>query len=258
MKSFNSSEFNELGYTLIEGVMSISELIETRKIIEALANHEHALGASDNYTVNGLHQRVWNLLNKHRIFHSLISKDVIVNAMEIIFDRNTVHQKYFLSSFQANILKPGADALKLHIDTPVPEPLPPWIIKANTVWLLDDFTSENGATKVVPRSHKLDYKPRLDDPILSNIHSILAPAGSVLITHGALWHQSDANRSVRNRSVLLGSFAASYAREIANEENICAMLDERTFDCMSTTLKRIIGINHGEKMGSHIKPPWVI
>ncbi len=80
--------------------------------------------------------------------------------MEWIFDRKTPHQKYFLSSFHANILGPGCPKQKLHIDTPVPEPLPDWPIKANSIWMLDDFTILNGATEVVPKSHKLKFKPK--------------------------------------------------------------------------------------------------
>ena len=32
---------------------------------------------------------------------------------------------------------------KLHIDTQVPEPLPDWLIKVNSIWMLDDFTTHN-------------------------------------------------------------------------------------------------------------------
>ena len=45
---------------------------------------------------------------------------------------------------------------KIHIDTPCPEPLPEWPIKANSIWMLDDFNILNGSTEVLPKSHKLN------------------------------------------------------------------------------------------------------
>ena len=38
---------------------------------------------------------------------------------------------------------------KLHIDTQIPDPLPPWPIKANSIWMIDDFTEQNGSTEVI-------------------------------------------------------------------------------------------------------------
>ena len=60
--------------------------------------------------------------------------------MESIFDRKTKNQKYLLSSFQANIIGGGGPDQKLHVDIPVPEPLPSWILKANIIFPIDDFT----------------------------------------------------------------------------------------------------------------------
>ena len=57
--------------------------------------------------------------------------------------------------------------------------------KANSIWLLDDFTEENGATEVVGGSHRLDYKPTRDDD--ANIGSkATAPVGSVLFAWKSL------------------------------------------------------------------------
>ena len=72
----------------------------------------------------------------------------------------------------------------------LPEPLPEWPIKANSIWMLDDFTILNGSTEVVPRSHKLKFKPKKKDNNIKKIIKCIGSAGSVIITHGALWHRS--------------------------------------------------------------------
>jgi ectoine hydroxylase-related dioxygenase (phytanoyl-CoA dioxygenase family) len=240
--------FQRDGYAVVEGVLSAAEVEETRAIVTALAHAERASGKAHVYGERV--QRVWNLLDKHPRFQELIVAPYILSWMNALFARPTPHQLYFLSSFQSNILEPGAPAQKLHIDTPVPEPLPPWIIKANTIWLLDDFTESNGSTEVIDGSHLRPRKPRPDDPTdEAGIHKVLAPAGSVVFTHGALWHRSGMNRSTRDRIVLLGSFAASYAREIASEEDIVRCLGPDSLARASEQLKTVIGYHHGKKPG---------
>ena len=119
--------------------------------------------------------------------------------------------KILPSSFQANILHPGCNKQRLHIDTPVPEPLPDWPIKANSIWMIDDFTESNGATELCAGSHRRKFKPNITDDKEAINTKAIAPAGSVLFTHGALWHRAGANISKKSRVALLGSFAASYA-----------------------------------------------
>lgn len=68
----------------------------------------------------------------------------------------------------------------------------------------------------------------MDSSIIAIFIKCLGKPGSVLIIHGALWHRAGANKSKVNRVGLLGSFAASYAREIANEENQSRIIDKFT------------------------------
>jgi len=246
--------FQKDGFVVVPNVLTRDETARIRKLVLALAAAESSNKGGHLYTGSGRHQRVWNLLNKGEIFREVIQRPIILEAMEWAFDRDTKHQKYFLSSLQANILMAGAEAQQWHLDTPIPEPHPPWIIKANTIWLLDDFTEMNGATEVVPGSHLIPRRPRADDAIIGDKGmKVIAPAGSVIFTHGALWHRSGENRSENSRIVLLGSFAASFAREIANEENILSVVDEQIIAQASDELKRILGVGHGVKPGASFR-----
>lgn len=236
------------GYVVIEGMLNPGEIQCARTAVKNLAEDEVRRGTAHIY---GPHmQRVWNLLDKHEQFQNLMTSPHLLAWMERLFDRPTTHQKFFLSSIQANVIGPGAPPLKLHIDTPVPEPLPPWMIKSNTIWLLDDFTASNGSTEVIAGSHKRDRKPdpeRVEDE--AGLEKVIAPAGSMVIIHGAIWHRSGANLENKERIVLLGSFAASYAREIASEEDIVRCVRPDVLATMSEKCKAIIGFHHGMKPG---------
>mgnify|MGYP001160909461 FL=1 len=252
----NKKKFDRDGYVILYNLISKKTINKIKSKVYELYEWESKKGKSYIYKFDKSKKtkRVWNLINKSALFRNLIQNKEVNNFMEWIFDRKTVHQKYFLSSFQANILEPGADIQKLHIDTPVPEPLPSWPIKANSIWMIDDFTTDNGSTEVLPKSHKFKFKPNKMDNKNKKIIKCIGPAGSVIITHGALWHRAGGNKSNENRLALLGSFAASYAKEISNEEDQSKVVDEFTIKRSTPFLKKILGFGHGIKEGSLIKP----
>ena len=118
-------EFNDSGCVVIANLISTDHATALLEKVIALAAREVEIGDPYFYPFDksGKTQRVWNLVNKGKMFRDLFEIDLIDEFMNFIFDRNTTHQKYFLSSFQANLISPGSEQQKLHIDTPVPEPL---------------------------------------------------------------------------------------------------------------------------------------
>jgi ectoine hydroxylase-related dioxygenase (phytanoyl-CoA dioxygenase family) len=85
----------------------------------------------------------------------------------------------------------------------------------NTMWMLTDFTAENGATGVVPMSHLSRRKspPKeiaADSPL---IKPVVGRRGSVVLWHGGLFHIARANRSERVR---VGLNIAYYPRWFNN------------------------------------------
>jgi ectoine hydroxylase-related dioxygenase (phytanoyl-CoA dioxygenase family) len=69
----------------------------------------------------------------------------------------------------------------------------------NSIWLLDDFTADNGATRVVPGSHRSGKSPRdvMTDTLAAHPDEVLllAPAGTVVVFNSHLWHGGTVNRS---------------------------------------------------------------
>jgi len=231
------SEFNngakafldENGFVVLENYISSTVLRAMRSTLLELAKKEVDAGVACLYEnlpntignrINSSSkcQRIWNILNKSKLFHQIPLSALHFDAMNYIFSRPTQHELYKISSFQANILRPGALQQKIHIDTPFPDPQPHWQVKANTITLLDEFTRTNGATMVVPGSHKYFRKPTGVNEDLEKLVSILAPIGSTIITLGGLWHASGTNSSNQSRIVVLGSYCASYCIDITFEE----------------------------------------
>lgn len=92
-------------------------------------------------------------------------------------------------------VKPTAPIGGIHVDSThdLPERLPdiPWLI--NTIWMITDFTAENGATLVVPFSHRSRRRPSPQDVSNSHPVSVCGYRGSVVMWHGGIWHGQGPN-----------------------------------------------------------------
>jgi ectoine hydroxylase-related dioxygenase (phytanoyl-CoA dioxygenase family) len=87
-------------------------------------------------------------------------------------------------------------------------------VQCNTIWAMNDFTEQNGATRLVPGSNKaadrLQFKP--EETVAAEM-----PAGSVLFYSGSLYHAGGANRSDHVRYGLNITYAMSWLRQEENQ-----------------------------------------
>lgn len=125
-----------------------------------------------------------------------------------VLDRVLGH--YQLNAPAAIEIGPGELAQPLHTDDaiyPLPRPHPEIVM--SVMWPLVDFTEANGATCVVPQSHRLHARPDPERAI-----SISLRAGSALFYLGSLWHGGGANLTARPRTGVVLNYAASWLRPI--------------------------------------------
>jgi ectoine hydroxylase-related dioxygenase (phytanoyl-CoA dioxygenase family) len=92
----------------------------------------------------------------------------------------------------------------------------------NSVWLLDDFTPENGPTRLVPGTHVTGQVPKqvladADAPHPSEI-KVTAPAGSVLVFNGHLWHGGTQNHSDKLRRSMHSTFIIRSVKQLVDQK----------------------------------------
>ena len=121
--------------------------------------------------------------------------------------------RFKLSSLNARSANPhSAESQPLHVDAgALPDEAGYWV--CNTVWLLDDFTTENGALRVVPGSHRSGRRPQdaLADPERPHPDEVLVTgrAGDLVVMNSHLWHGGTANRTERRRLALHAFYCRS-------------------------------------------------
>lgn len=118
---------------------------------------------------------------------------------------------YPLSQLQVININRGESAQLLHPDDAMyPVPRPRRALSAATVWAIDPFTEKNGATVVLPTSHRwgADRQPVENDARLPAV----MPAGSCVIFLGTLWHGGGANNSTSDRLAVTAQYCEPWLR----------------------------------------------
>jgi len=247
--------FLEHGYVVIPDVMTSSECNDYRKIALKIAHDEKIAKQGFFYGYENKFQRVYNLVNKSLDLGRLLTRPIVTQIMNDLFDRNTFHEKYILSSYHLNIVPPKGEEQKFHIDATVPDSLPSWLIRANMSFIVEDHNENNGALLCLPGSHKFLRKPGLADEHMykNKLIKIIAPKRSLVIWSGHLWHKTSKNKTADERTALLACFAASHLIEVAMEENHALIVDSENSKYFSDDLKRLLMFSHGIKQGAIMK-----
>ncbi len=181
----------------------------------------------------GVNQRVFNLVNKGEVFEQIVQHPVVMKAVGRLLGGD-----FILSGFSSNTTGPGGEPMVLHSDSGyVPPPHPEYLLSANAIWILDDFTLENGGTEYVPGSHLLRTNP---DPARSyTCVPLVAPAGSLAILHGYTWHRTGANIS---RDSYRRALFAYYVRPFLRvQENHLVSVRKEVWDRASPVLRHLLG-----------------
>ena len=86
----------------------------------------------------------------------------------------------------------------------------------STIWAVDRFTAENGATEVIPGSHLWDHGPLAADGMHAQSVTLELEPGSVALFHGSLYHRGGANRSTGKRFGLTIQYCQPWLRQLEN------------------------------------------
>jgi ectoine hydroxylase-related dioxygenase (phytanoyl-CoA dioxygenase family) len=144
------------------------------------------------------------------VAHSLVL-DV---ADQVLWEKKTTFQLHLT---QAITITPGAEGQYLHRDQwcfdffPFPDDME---VEVSTIWALTDFTEANGATRVVPGSHRAEDPRRFT---LSDTVPAVMRRGSVVLYTGRTVHGGGANRSDEWRTGVNVDYVLGWLRQEENQ-----------------------------------------
>lgn len=204
------------GYTVLDGVIEDRLVGELASALDRLDDTDPAATPPSSFEGRRT-TRHYNVLAKDATFAAAPTHPAVLDLVERLLDDGCQ-----LSSMSTISIGPGEAPQPIHADdlaVRLPRPFPvPLVVTA--MWALDDFTAENGATRVVPGSHRRDHVPDLaratDEPTGSE-RPVAMTRGSVLVYVGSLWHGGGANRTEGHRRALAVSYCAGWVRPQENQ-----------------------------------------
>lgn len=222
------------GFTTLPDVFSSAEVESLRAATEEVFTREEGSltghGAQVRFSVN--------LTNKHAAFREMVQHPAIVELMA-----GLLGDDFILGSMHTRSTYPGAPKQRLHRDWLLDRRIP-FPTHVNSMWMLDDFTEENGATHVVPGSHLWDGAVEQGKSYPGELQAT-GKAGSVVVFDSRLFHGGGANRSTAARRGLTVFFCRSWAKP---QEDHTRSIDPALLTEASPLLLRLWGF--------HVQVPW--
>ncbi|BCZ20313.1 phytanoyl-CoA dioxygenase family protein [Mycobacterium senriense] len=222
------------GYVIWENLLTAEQCSQIREVVRPW------LGHTGRNSFEGLRtQRIYSLLSRTRVCDRLVDDPRVLAVLDRLLMPN-----YLLSALQAINIQPGEAAQLAHHDDgfyPIPRPREP--LAAATIWAIDDFTADNGATVVYPGSHRWGKRrPGPDDQALP----VVMPTGSCVFFVGTLWHGGGANDTGRDRLAVTAQYCQPWLRPM---EAYTLSISRDIARAVSGDLRRMLGYS--------IHPPFV-
>lgn len=234
------ANIEEFGFTVVPEVLTGDSLKRTREALYRVAESDRHRGreieefALDIGEKTG-NQRIWNVLSRDPLFEDLAEHPI---ALDYI--REILGWPALLGNLSANICAPGCGGGYLHADqTFLAEPWPATGPQGlNVAWAIDDFTESNGATRVVPGSHKLNRAVKMEEMATATV-PMTAAAGSAVVFESRLWHQTGTNTTTdQYRAAIFGWYTKTYVR---TQENWFLALKPETRQFASDNMLTLLG-----------------
>jgi ectoine hydroxylase-related dioxygenase (phytanoyl-CoA dioxygenase family) len=194
------NELDSRGYVVLERYLSPELLTQVQDRVEELYTQEGENAGAEFRKEPGA-RRLANLVDKGPIFETLVAMPEVLELVGHVLNND-----FKLSSFNARSTDPFCpDAQPLHCDAGALPDERGYTV-CNTIWLLDDFTPQNGATRVIPGSQNWKQLPQnaLKEPAAPHPEEelVLGPAGSVVVMNTHAWHGGTANLTNSHRRAL--------------------------------------------------------
>lgn len=224
-----------------DGYVVIERLMDDNWVQAAKADLQRVLaetGTGRNSFEGFSTQRVYALFAKTRYFDGPGTHPLVLGVLDHVLGH------YQFSAPVGIQIGPGEVAQVLHRDDDVyPLPRTGKDVVVNTMWPLDDFTLENGATRFVPGSHRWEEGRTATE---EETRAAVMPAGSVMIYVGNLIHGGGANTTDRPRLGVILEYAASWLRP---QENHVLAVPREVVRELPERLQELLGYN--------IHPPFL-
>lgn len=237
-------QLDDIGYCFLPNLIDDEKCEFFRGQLEDIWNKYGNMYAGNDSSASALSNKigekvVYNLHNKGIEWFELFEHPRVLEILDNILKAGSYKnaEPYYLYNNSARCPLFGHQGQQLHLDSNLPGLNHPIVV--NVLWLLDDFKIENGATRVVPGSHKwLEYAP--DGESHPKELQVTGKRGGAIIFNANLWHGGGANNSHDSRWAL----ALGYCRWFIKPSfDYIRNTPKHIYEKMTDKQKELLGFN---------------
>jgi ectoine hydroxylase-related dioxygenase (phytanoyl-CoA dioxygenase family) len=226
---------DQLGYCVVEGLLSDSQVAAIKADLERVLETV-PLGRND--FEGHRTKRIYNVFAKTRALDEVALHPLLLGVLDRVLGQ------YQFSAPVGIQIGPGEPAQVIHTDDSVyPLPWPHPEVVMNSMWAFDDFTEANGATRIIPGSHR---RAEAAYPVDLTTIPLEMPAGSVVFYPGSVLHGGGANHSDGTRLGVILEFVAAWIRP---QENHILGVPKAVVRELPDRLQELLGYN--------VYPPFI-
>ena len=196
------------GYCIFESYISKERLTVIESAIENLVLDEGEEAGSEGSDHKNRVRRLCNLFTKGQVF-----EEVGIEPLSLEFTKLVIGNEIYWQAMNFHDPIPGKQEAhqSIHTDRSF---FPNSEAYINVCWVIDEMTYENGATRIVPGSHRGPWpkdvlKENESYGVIENEIYAECPAGSLIFIHGDTWHGGRANYSDSTRRVIHVGYGCS-------------------------------------------------
>lgn len=235
------ADLDRAGYAILAGVLTDDQVRTAREVLTSEIAREEVLDENRvrRFFVDpdSKNRRLYRLPDRHPLFRDILEHPFALELTKHILGPTVLNESYLLHSADCNVTRPGSGAQLIHTDSSTSHQEKPY--QSRFIWCIDPFEVENGATRVVPGSHR--WNDRIDMSGATYYESVPAeaPPGALIVYTDMLLHGTGANiSSDRERASINVGYCPPWCRPLVN---FPLALDPKTMAGTSRTLRQLLG-----------------
>ncbi|MDA1138238.1 MAG: phytanoyl-CoA dioxygenase family protein [Planctomycetota bacterium] len=214
------------GFTVLPDALTAEECQKARGDLNRLVAEEKGLSHS---SVSEFGAQIYNLMNKGQIFERLYQLPDVLHVVRHFLAHDAV-----MSSMQAHLIFPGAGMQSLHYDGSLTGPtrsfapadeerrITSHVLGFNVVFCISEFSAGNGATRIVPGSHRIESNFVDKEKPVPGEKIVEAGEGSAIIFNIACWHGASPHLGTEPRYAVMSPWRRSWVRPEADMSRLVA------------------------------------
>lgn len=236
LTSDEKAQLDRDGFLVVPNVLSADQIALARRRLDLLSELEGADAGKEVHQEAGT-ARLSNLVDKGNFFSVFFTTPKVLAGIAHVLQGDLK-----LSSLNSRAALPGQGLQALHADWG--KAVQPGEYQVcNSIWLIDDFTPDNGATRAVAGSHRWGKMPgemmkdtKADHP---DQQLFIAPAGTVVIFNSHTWHGGTLNKTNNPRRAVHSYFSRRGQPQQLNQRKF---LSPATIEKFSPAVRCILDV----------------